>query len=126
MLQGLSDTTTYELEGQLLSAPIAFDVIANPHELSPYRTREMANGIRQCRHYILWMINECKKASVKVSPKLLTEHHSNNDHFKEKTMYNGLSAMRSRDLLATVNPYGETLTLLGHKELEQLNLVVGL
>jgi len=53
MLRDFSDATTYELEGQLLSAAIAFDVIANPHEPSPYRTREMVNRIKRCRHYIL-------------------------------------------------------------------------
>lgn len=126
MLQGLSDATTYELEGQLISAAIAFDVIANPNELSPYRTREMANGIRQSRHYILWMFNECEKAGLRVSPKLLIEHSANNGRFKEKTIYNELSAMRSRGLLATVQSYGEALTLFGHKELERQNLAIGL
>ena len=126
MLQGLSDTTTYELEGQLLSATIALDVIANPNELSPYRTREMAKGIRQCRYYILWMFNECERSGVRVSPKPLIEHSANNDRFREKTIYNELSAMRSRGLLATMQPYGETLTLFGRKELERLNLALGL
>jgi len=63
---------------------------------------------------------------MKVSPKLLIGHHENNNRFKEKTIYNELSEMRSRGLLATVKPYGETLTLFGRKELERLNLVIGL
>ena len=126
MLQGLSDATTYELEGELISASIAFDVITCPNEMSLYRTLQMANGIKQCRHYILWMFYECEKASVRVSPKLLIEHHANNGRFKEKTIYNELSAMRTRGLLATVQPYGERLSLFGRKELERLNLVVGL
>jgi len=126
MLQGLSDAATHELEGELISASIAFVVISCTNEMSPYRTRQLANGIKQCRHYILWMFNECEKASVKVVPKLLIEHQANNGRFKEKTIYNELSAMRNRGLLATVKPYGETLTLFGRKELERLNLVVGL
>lgn len=126
MLQGLSDSTTFELEGELLSASIAFDVIANPNELSPYRTRQMANGIKQCRHYVLWMFHECHEANVRVSPKLLIDHPANNGRFKEQTIYNELSAMRSRGLLATLQPYGEMLTLFGRKELERLNGVIGL
>ncbi len=43
MLQRLSDITTYELELQLTSASIVFDVIAIPNEISPYRTRIMVN-----------------------------------------------------------------------------------
>lgn len=126
MLQGLSDVTTHELEGELRSTSIGFDVIACPSELSPYRTRQLANGIRQCRHYILWMFNECEKARMRVSPKLLIEHPANSGRFKEKTIYNELSGMRIRGLLATVQPYGERLTLFGRKELERLNLVVGM
>lgn len=72
------------------------------------------------------MFNECEKAGVRVSPKLLIEHSANNDRFKEKTIYNELSAMRTRGLLATVQPCGETLTLFGRKELERLNLAIGL
>jgi len=121
MLQGLSDATTYELEGHLLSASIAFDVIANPNELSPYRTRQMANGIRQCRHLILWMVNECHETNARVSPKLLIDHPANNGRFKEKTIYNELSAMRIRGLLASVQPSGETITLFGRQELQRLN-----
>ena len=63
---------------------------------------------------------------MRVTPKLLIEHHANNGRFKEKTIYNELSAMRTRGLLTTAQPYGETLTLFGRKELERLNLVVGL
>jgi len=64
-----------------------------------------------------------RKANVKVSPKLLIEHDANNGRFKEKAIYNELSAMRSRGLLATVKSYGETLTLFGRKELERMNVV---
>jgi hypothetical protein len=52
MLQDLSDSITYELKSQLISTSIVFDVIANPNDLSPFRTRTIANGIKQCRHYI--------------------------------------------------------------------------
>jgi len=73
------------------------------------------NGIKQCRHYIHWMFNECEQAEIRVTPKLHINHHANNDRFKEKTIYGELSAMRTRGLLATVQPYGEGLTLFCRK-----------
>jgi hypothetical protein len=72
------------------------------------------------------MFNECEKACVWVSAKLLIEHSANNDRFKEKTIYNELRAMRTRGFLVSVQPYGEMLTLFGRKELERLNLAIGL
>jgi len=61
-----------------------------------------------------------QKFSGKILPTILIEEK------KGKTINNQLSAMESRGLLPTVQPYGETLTLFGRKELERLYLVVGL
>lgn len=119
MLQGLSDSTTFELVGVLTSASIVFYVIACPNEFSPYCTPQIANGIRHWCHYILWMLNKCEKASVRVGPKILYEHQANNDRLKEKTIYNERNPMRSRGQLATVQPYREALTLFGRKVLEE-------
>lgn len=126
ILQGLSDSTTFELEGELTSASIAFDVIACPTEISPYRTRQMANGIKQCRHYILWMFSECEKSGIRVSPKLLIDHPANSGQYKEKTVYNELSALRSRAFVSSDRAHGERLTLFGKQELQRLNDRVGL
>ena len=126
ILQRLSDITTYELEAQLTSASIVSDVIANPNEVSPYRTRSMTNGIKQCRHYILWMANEYELAGPKVMPAELIHHPSNNGRFKEKTIRNTLADLRKRGLLSSHRHDGDVLTLSGRKELERLNAVIGL
>lgn len=124
MQQDISDATTYELEASLTRATIMFNVIACPHELSLYRTRQMANGIKQCRHYILWMDNECEEAGMRVNTKLLIKHPANDDHFKEKTIYNELSTMRSSDLLCSDRHEGEILTVFGKSELSWFNVFI--
>ncbi|WP_156797768.1 hypothetical protein [Synechococcus sp. CB0205] len=121
MLQGLSDATTYELEPQLTSASMVFEVVANPNETSPYRTRTMANGIKQCRHYILWMTNEYQRAGEKLTPAKLIHHPSNDGRFKDETIRNTLADLRKRGLLCSDRHDGEVLTLFGRKELERLN-----
>jgi hypothetical protein len=126
MLQNLSDLTTYEFEPELTSSSIVFDVIANPNEVSPSRTRVMANGIRQCRHYILWMACEYEHAERRLTPSELIHHPSNDGRFKEKTIRNTLTDLRKRVLVYNDRHDRDGLTLFGRKELERLNAVIGL
>ncbi len=119
MLQDISDATTYELEASLTSATILFNVIACPHELSLYRTRQMANGTKQCRHYILWMVNECDQAGMRVNTNLLIKHPAIDGSFKEKTIYNELSTMRSSVLHCSDRHEGKILTVFGKSELSR-------
>ena len=114
------------LEAQLTSASIVFDVIANPNEVSPYRMRTMATGIKQCRHYILWMANEYQRAGQKLTPAELIHHPSNDGRFKEKTIRNSLADLRKRGFLCSDRHDGEVLMLFGRKELERLNAVINL
>ena len=86
----------------------------------------MANGIKQCRHYILWMANEYQRAGKNMTPAELINHPSNDGRFKEKTIRNTLTDLRKRELVCSDRHDGEVLTLFGRRELERLNLVIGL
>jgi hypothetical protein len=69
-------------------------ISANPNEVSPFRRRAMANGIKQCRHYILWMANEYQRAGKKLAPTEMINHPSNDRRLKEKTIRNTLTDLR--------------------------------
>lgn len=125
-LMAQSDAWSYKAEQKLTGPRIVFCIIANPHEVSPYRTRVMANGIKQCRHYILWMAHEYQQAGQKLTPSELISHPSNDGRFKEKTIRNSLTELRKREFLCSDRHRGEVLTLFGRKELERLNQVIGL
>jgi hypothetical protein len=57
---------------------------------------------------------------------MLIHHPRNDGRFKEKTIRNTLADLRKRGLLGSDQHDGEVLTLFGRKELERLNVVVGL
>ena len=84
----------------------------------------MANGIKQCRHYILWMVNECEQAGMRVNTKLLIKHPANDGSFKEKTIYNELNTMRSSVLPCSDRHKGEILRVFGKSELSWFNVFI--
>ncbi len=59
-------------------------------------------------------------------PAELINHSSNDGRFKEETICNTLADLRKRELLCSDRHNGEMLTVFGRKELEQLNVVIGL
>lgn len=119
-LEEEGDEWTRKAEARVVGARIGMAHIVSKKEL-PYAPKHLENGIRTCRHYVLWLLNECMQNSVRVSTKALADHPANDGRFALKTIYNEVRMLEQREMVSLHRHNGLLLTLFGLKELERWN-----
>jgi hypothetical protein len=119
-LQQESDVLLRTMGGSLINNRISLAPVVNLQE--PWQpSRSLANGIKHCRHYILWMISESMTNGEKISPALLINHPLNAGRFASKTIYNELCSLKEREMVNDHLDHGLLLTIFGINELERRN-----
>ena len=119
-----SDEITWKAKDKLTLVRLKWDVVANPREacVAPVTPRDW---IKKCRHYVLWLIDQCEKDGIKLSPALLKDHSMNRGRFKAQTIYNEMQALRDRDMIVKDETGTYRLTLFGRNELLRLDNLKG-
>lgn len=119
-LQKEEDQCTWKAGGPAMGARIGMALVACIETSCPVPKR-LANGIKTCRHYVLWLLNDAMQNNVKMSIKDLASHPLNNGHFALKTIYNEVRMLEQRDMIPANRDNGLLLTLFGLKELDRWN-----
>ena len=119
-LQGEDDRHTYKAEASAVGARIGMAPILHPQS-QRHAPRRLANGIKVCRHYLLWLLADCMEHCEKVTARSLFGHPTNDGRFAIKTIRNELSMLVQRDMVNHDRHKGLLVTIFGLKELERLN-----
>ena len=119
-LQTEDDEYTRKAEASVVGARIGMAPILHPQS-QRYAPRRLANGIKTCRHYLLWLLADCMEHCEKVTARSIFDHPTNDGRFAIKTIRNELSMLAQRDMVNHDRHRGLIVTIFGVKELERLN-----
>jgi len=119
-LQREDDEHTHKAEASVVGARIGMAPILHPQS-QHHAPRRLANGIKTCRHYLLWLLADCMEHCEKVTARSIFDHPANDGRFAIKTIRNELSMLAQRDMVNYHRHRGLLVTIFGLKELERLN-----
>lgn len=122
-LEKEGDGPTWKAKESIQLPRLQWDVIVDPSNAFALPAAPK-KGIKRCRHYVLWLIDQCERDSTPVSPSLLQKHPLNGGRFRQQTIYNEMQALRDREMIVK-NDGAYRLTLFGRVELDRFNNAMG-